>query len=331
MCRRCLRLLCLTGTHCTPHPGGPVRTADIRDAKIDETTAFCALGHGHCLEMGGGGSEAGCGRPRRTEVWGQQKRQTTPATTSATPTCQLLGTADAQSAPATTGTAPAHQPNGLRERGNDTSGSTGRSGRRTAATRRNMRREERVTVHGPVKEQQPDGMSHMGGGRGVQGSGGVGWGVPPPPPPWDKAGKAASSAFWHISHDELIQLVQFSLTEDNYVLCAGQLWQRTDAIPMGGSFSAECADLHSVWALKEAVSVMRKFGDLVQTVPVPLWKTPAGNTVSLSQFRDNVNVACAGPSAAMEMSRVCTALSECWVCQCYAIVSAKVCSAQEPA
>ena len=41
--------------------------------------------------------------------------------------------------------------------------STGRSGRQKAATRRNMRREERVTVHGPVKEQQPDGMSHRGG------------------------------------------------------------------------------------------------------------------------------------------------------------------------
>ena len=27
-----------------------------------------------------------------------------------------------------------------------------------------MRREERVTVQGPVKEQQPDGMSHGGGG-----------------------------------------------------------------------------------------------------------------------------------------------------------------------
>ena len=59
-----------------------------------------------------------------------------------------------------------HSPNtpttGLRERGNDTSKSTGRSGRQNAATRRNMRREERVTVQGPVKEQQPDGMSHRG-------------------------------------------------------------------------------------------------------------------------------------------------------------------------
>ena len=33
-----------------------------------------------------------------------------------------------------------------------------------AATLRNMRREERVTVQGPVKKQQPDGMSHRGAG-----------------------------------------------------------------------------------------------------------------------------------------------------------------------
>ena len=51
---------------------------------------------------------------------------------------------------------------GLRERGSDTSRSTGRSGRQNAATRRNMRREERVTVQGPVKKQQPNGMSHRG-------------------------------------------------------------------------------------------------------------------------------------------------------------------------
>ena len=44
---------------------------------------------------------------------------------------------------------------GLRERGNNTSRSTGCSGRQNAATQRNMRREERVTVRGPVKKQQP--------------------------------------------------------------------------------------------------------------------------------------------------------------------------------
>ena len=56
---------------------------------------------------------------------------------------------------------------GLRERGNDTSRSIGRSGRQNAAIRRNMRREERVTVQGPVKKQQPDGMSHGNAARHV--------------------------------------------------------------------------------------------------------------------------------------------------------------------
>ena len=75
---------------------------------------------------------------------------------------------------------------GLRECGNDTSRSTGRSGRQNAATRRNMRREERVTVQGPVKEQQRNGISHRGRGGGP---GGAIWGgglrprtrgIPPP-------------------------------------------------------------------------------------------------------------------------------------------------------
>ena len=64
---------------------------------------------------------------------------------------------------AKTSTTPNTPTAGLRERGNDTSRSTGRSGRQKAATRRNMRREERVTVQGPAKKQQPDGMSRGGG------------------------------------------------------------------------------------------------------------------------------------------------------------------------
>ena len=128
----------------------------------------------------------------------------------------------------------------------------------------------------------------------------------------DRAGRAASSAFWHFSHEELTQLVQFSLTEDNQVWCAGAMWKRADTIPMGGSFSAQCADLHSLWAPGQGVDIMRRFGTLIKQDPFPVWETPAGNTVSLSQFWDNVNVAAKGPSASNEMSRVCDALSECW-------------------
>ena len=136
----------------------------------------------------------------------------------------------------------------------------------------------------------------------------------------DRAGKASSSAFWHLSHRALTRLVQFSLIEDNHVCSAGALWCREDAIPMGGSFSAQCADLHSVWGLFKHVSLLKQFGTLIQQEPIPLWQTARGNVVNLSQFRDNVNVAAKGPSAASEMGVVCSLLAECWdlpvVCDC---------------
>ena len=78
----------------------------------------------------------------RAEVHGQQKPSNDPRNNQHSP-----------STPTT----------GLRERGNDTSRSTSRSGRQNAATRRNMRREKRVTVQFPVKKLQLDGMSHRGG------------------------------------------------------------------------------------------------------------------------------------------------------------------------
>ena len=84
---------------------------------------------------------------RRAEVRGQRKPSNDPRNTQHNP-----------GAPTT----------GLRERGNDTSKSTGRSGRQNAPTRRNMRREERVTVQGSVKEQQPDGTSRRGSGAQAQ-------------------------------------------------------------------------------------------------------------------------------------------------------------------
>ena len=89
---------------------------------------------------------------------------------------------------------------------------------------------------------------------------------------------------------------------------------------MGGSFSASCANLHSIWALKRSTDVTKKFGKLVQTTPYPLWETPTSNIVSLSQFRDNVNVAAKGPTAQREMPCVCSTLTQCWglpvLCEC---------------
>ena len=114
-------------------------------------------GNGSVLRRGGGGgwrsgapwphTHGNVGRQvaddRRAEVCGQRKPSNEPHSN--------------QHSPGTPTTA-------LRERGNDTSRSTGGSSRQNAATRRSMRREGRVTVQGPVKKQQPDGMSHRGGG-----------------------------------------------------------------------------------------------------------------------------------------------------------------------
>ena len=99
---------------------------------------------------------------RRTEVLGQRKLSNDPRNNQhncGTPTTghrsRTNGTCRDRHSPGTPTT-------GLRERGNDTSRSTGHSGRQNAATQRNMRGEERLTVQGPVKKQQPDRMSHRG-------------------------------------------------------------------------------------------------------------------------------------------------------------------------
>ena len=93
---------------------------------------------------------------------GSKNSQTTPATTTTTAVRQFLGTANAQTAPAATNTAPAHQPLGTANAQTTPAGAQPAATDKTATTRRNMRREEWVTVQGPVKKQQPDGMSHRG-------------------------------------------------------------------------------------------------------------------------------------------------------------------------
>ena len=86
-------------------------------------------------------------RQRRVD---SKTSQTTSATTSTSSIRQLLGAADAQTAHhATFSTAPTHQLLGSANAETTPSKSTGRSGQKKAATRRNMRREERVTIQAP--------------------------------------------------------------------------------------------------------------------------------------------------------------------------------------
>ena len=137
----------------------------------------------------------------------------------------------------------------------------------------------------------------------------------------DRAGMGTTSRFTHLLHQDLENLVYFSLLTDTYTQASGKVWSRTGAIPMGGPFSAQSADLRSIWAAKQRTDLMRRIGQLsFSPRGHPLWTTPRGNTVSLAQFRDNILVGARGPSPAHEMQNVCDTLSEVWdlpvLCDC---------------
>ena len=127
----------------------------------------------------------------------------------------------------------------------------------------------------------------------------------------DRAGRGTSNRFTHLPHTELENLVYFSLLTDTYTQASGKIWARTGNIPMGGPFSAQSADLWSVWGAKKRVHLMRRLGNLTFSPRGhPLWHTPRGNTLSLAQFRDNVLVGAMGRSATREMQHVCSVLTE---------------------
>ena len=104
----------------------------------------------------------------------------------------------------------------------------------------------------------------------------------------DRAGQATNTRFWCITHDLLSRLLKFELTENNMLQAVGTLWKREGAIPMGGPFSAQSADLHTLWKVKRAGKKLRDWGELnisdegyIYWQRGPLW-------FSLCQFRDNI-------------------------------------------
>ena len=154
----CLTVECITsGLHLSVFELGHTPPVATKRERVEEQGTWASRTRKH--------SEAGYGRPVDRGAWTaktvkrhwQQPAQPQSANYWAPLTRKRHTSRHIQHSPGTPTT-------GLRECGTDTSRSTGRSGRQNAATRRNMRREERVTVQGPVKKQQPDGMPHRGRG-----------------------------------------------------------------------------------------------------------------------------------------------------------------------
>ena len=111
----------------------------------------------------------------------------------------------------------------------------------------------------------------------------------------------------------------------NSAFAVGQVWSRTGCIPIGGCFSAQAADLYSVWRLKKLVHAMRALGDLSTCdAGIPIWTTQIHGTsvrIALAQFRDNFMIASSATHAKhLVMGRVCKALSTAWklpvLCEC---------------
>ena len=100
----------------------------------------------------------------------------------------------------------------------------------------------------------------------------------------DGAGQATSHGFTYVTHEELIAIVIQELTANNGYFGVGRVWTHTNCIPMGGSFSAQGADLHGLWAAYENRKYFHRLGCLEVTPEVwPMWHTPEGR-VALCQI-----------------------------------------------
>ena len=114
------------------------------------------------------------------------------------------------------------------------------------------------------------------------------WSVSKDSPKLERAGRATNSQFWCLFHDLLTHLLKFELLHNNMVQAVGTLWQRDTSIPMGGPFSAQSEDLHTLWKVKRAGKRLCYWGSLsISDEGYPVWQR-GGMWFSLCQFRDNV-------------------------------------------
>ena len=76
----------------------------------------------------------------------------------------------------------------------------------------------------------------------------------------DRAGVGTSSRVFHLQHQDLDNLVHFSVLADAYTHAAGLAWLRTGVIPTGGPFGAQRANLRSMQGAKKRTDSMHRIG-----------------------------------------------------------------------
>ena len=78
----------------------------------------------------------------------------------------------------------------------------------------------------------------------------------------DRAGTGNSLKFRYLSHDEMTDTIMFEINHNNYIRAAGGLWSRSRCILTGGYFSAQAAELHSLWSVYKGRHKFRALGEL---------------------------------------------------------------------
>ena len=57
-------------------------------------------------------------------------------------------------------------------------------------------------------------------------------------------------------------MLNFELLHNNVPQAVGKLWSKKVSIPMGGPFSAQSADLHTLWGVKKNGKRMKDWGNM---------------------------------------------------------------------
>ena len=78
----------------------------------------------------------------------------------------------------------------------------------------------------------------------------------------DRVGKATAAGFKYVTHQQLTAIVAHELSKNNACWAAGTVWVCTNCIPMGGPFSAQGADIRSVWRVYQHRNLFRQLWTL---------------------------------------------------------------------
>ena len=128
----------------------------------------------------------------------------------------------------------------------------------------------------------------------------------------DHVGMGQHTRFEYITQEQLVALVEFSLTQGTYTEAAGQPWCRS-ASTHGRTLPHPRSRPSLYVASKKEMSVsVRTKNTQILRHTAPPWDTPCSNIVSLAQFRDNILMAATGPTCKFEMAHVCSMLTQAW-------------------